>query len=59
MASFKPRWHRWIARSPPKGQVAGSNPAWGTNFCKTRNHHELKIIDNGYKQAAPDYVMLQ
>ena len=25
-----PRWHSWIARSPPKGQVAGSNPARGT-----------------------------
>ena len=24
------RWHSWIARSPPKGQVAGSNPARGT-----------------------------
>ncbi len=21
------RWHSWIARPPPKGQVAGSNPA--------------------------------
>lgn len=28
---LKPRWHSWIARSPPKGQVAGSNPAWGAN----------------------------
>ena len=26
-----PRWHSWIARPPPKGQVAGSNPARGTN----------------------------
>jgi hypothetical protein len=24
-----PRWHSWIAQPPPKGQVAGSNPAWG------------------------------
>lgn len=26
------RWHSWIARSPPKGQVAGSNPARGTKY---------------------------
>ena len=26
----KPRWHRWIAQSPPKGQVGGSNPLRGT-----------------------------
>ena len=24
------RWHSWIARSPPKGQVGGSNPPRGT-----------------------------
>ena len=27
-----PRWHSWIARSPPKGQVSGSNPDRGTTF---------------------------
>src|SRR4051812_27979237 len=28
LASFKKsRWHSWIAQPPPKGQVAGSNPA--------------------------------
>lgn len=26
------RWHSWIARPPPKGQVAGSNPARGTKI---------------------------
>ncbi len=26
----KPRWHRWIARPPPKGQVTGSTPVRGT-----------------------------
>ena len=25
-----PRWHSWIARPPPKGQVSGSNPLRGT-----------------------------
>ena len=24
-----PRWHSWIARPPPKGQVPGSNPGRG------------------------------
>ena len=26
----KPRWHSWIARPPPKGQVTGSTPVRGT-----------------------------
>ena len=25
------QWRSWIARPPPKGQVAGSNPAWDTS----------------------------
>lgn len=29
---FMPRWHSWIARSPPKGQVRGSNPLRGAIF---------------------------
>ena len=28
------QWRSWIARPPPKGQVAGSNPAWDTNKTK-------------------------
>ena len=26
------QWLNWIEQPPPKGQVAGSNPAWVTNF---------------------------
>ena len=29
------RWHSWIARPPPKGQVAGSNPARSATFQTT------------------------
>jgi hypothetical protein len=25
------QWLNWIEQPPPKGQVAGSNPAWVTN----------------------------
>ncbi len=28
------RWHSWIAQPPPKGQVAGSNPARDANGIK-------------------------
>jgi hypothetical protein len=31
----KSRWRSWIARPPPKGQVAGSNPARDTIFINT------------------------
>jgi hypothetical protein len=30
----KSRWHRWIAQSPPKGQVGGSNPLRGAILLK-------------------------
>ena len=30
MLIIRPRWRSWIAQPPPKGQVAGSNPARGT-----------------------------
>ena len=32
----KSRWRSWIARPPPKGQVAGSNPARDTNKIKSK-----------------------
>ena len=28
----KAPWHNWIARPPPKGQVAGSSPAGVATF---------------------------
>ncbi len=28
------QWRSWIARPPPKGQVAGSNPAWDASKTK-------------------------
>ncbi len=52
---FWPRWHSWIAQSPPKGQVAGSNPAWGTNHVLQGHKKMAGLL---YKQAAQDYVML-
>ncbi len=36
------RWHSWIAQSPPKGQVGGSNPPRGTN--KINVGYEINII---------------
>ena len=29
---LQPRWHRWIARPPPKGQVEGSSPSRGASL---------------------------
>ena len=35
------QWRSWIARPPPKGQVAGSNPAWDTNEIKGLQKNKL------------------
>ena len=37
-----PRWHSWIARPPPKGQVSGSNPLRGTTILKASPKPFLK-----------------
>ena len=42
---IQPRWHSWKARSPPKGQVAGSNPAWGTTF--QENEQATRLLLRG------------
>ena len=31
-------WLNWIEQPPPKGQVAGSNPAWVTKFTKCQKY---------------------
>ena len=42
-----PRWHNWIARPPPKGKVAGSNPARGAVSFKGRHFHNRSIANIG------------
>jgi hypothetical protein len=40
------RWHSWIAQPPPKGQVAGSNPARDANVINGLCKKSKRTIQN-------------
>lgn len=41
-----PRWHNWIARAPPKGEVTGSIPVRGTIYCSVKVQRNAEHSEN-------------